>query len=67
MLSTQITSIDQLNFLRAYNFIMTVVMWATLAAGFWLARGSFDWRFRRLMDATTFVLVVIGIYFFSSG
>ncbi len=63
MLSTQITSIDQLNFLRAYNFIMTVVMWATLAAGFWLARGSFDWRFRRLMDATTFVLVVIGIYF----
>lgn len=63
MLSTQITSIDQLNFLRGYNFIMTVVIWATLSAGFWLARGSFDRRFRGLMDATTFVLVVIGIYF----
>src|SRR4051794_38660292 len=63
VISTQITSIDQLNFLRGYNFIMTVVIWATLAAGFWLARGSFERRFRLLMDVTTFVLVFIGIYF----
>ena len=63
MVSTQISSIDDLNFLRGYNFILTVAMWAPLAVGFWLSRGSFDRRLRQLIDVTTFVLVVIGVYF----
>jgi hypothetical protein len=63
MVSTQINTLDQLNSLRAYNFILTVTMWMALAGGFWLTRSSFDRRFRLVMDVTTFVLVVIGIYF----
>src|SRR4051794_2927484 len=63
IVSTHINSIDDLNFLRAYNFILTVAMWLPLAAGFWLARSSFDRRLRQLIDVTTIVLVIIGIYF----
>lgn len=63
MLSTQINAVDELNSLRAYNFILTVTIWAALAGGFWLARASFDRRFRIIMDVTTGVLVIVGIYF----
>jgi hypothetical protein len=63
LVSTRISSIEDLNFLRGYNFILTVVIWAVLAAGFWLARGSFERRFRLLIDVTTCVMVVIGVYF----
>jgi hypothetical protein len=63
MVSTQINSINDLNFLRAYNFILTVAMWLPLAAGFWLARSSFDRCLRQLIDVTTIVLVIIAIYF----
>jgi hypothetical protein len=63
MVSTQINTLEELNALRAYNFILTVTMWMALAGGFWLARSSFDRRFRLVMDVTTLVLVIIGIYF----
>src|SRR5215218_1477172 len=63
MVSTQIGTIEELNSLRAYNFVLTVTMWAAFVAPFWLNRASYDRRFRLAMDVTTFVLIVIGIYF----
>ncbi|HKF94183.1 MAG TPA: hypothetical protein VKB96_06200, partial [Gammaproteobacteria bacterium] len=61
--STQIGTIEELNSLRAYNFVLTVTMWAAFVAPFWLNRASYDRGFRLAMDVTTFVLIVIGIYF----
>jgi hypothetical protein len=63
LVSPAITDMDQFNAIRAYNFILTAVIWIVVAWTFWTARASFDRRFRALMDVTTVALVSIGIYF----
>ncbi len=63
LVSPAISNMDQFNAIRAYNFILTAVIWIVVAWTFWTARASFDRRFRALMDVTTVALVSIGIYF----
>ena len=63
LVSPAISDMDQFNAIRAYNFILTAVIWIVVAWTFWTARASFDRRFRALMDVTTVALVSIGIYF----
>jgi hypothetical protein len=63
LVSPQITSLDQLNTIRAYNFLMTATVWLVLTAGYWLERNTVDRRMRRAIDVTTGVLVLIGVYF----
>jgi hypothetical protein len=63
LVSPAITSVDQLNAIRAYNFILTVVAWAVAVAPYWLARGSFDRGLRLLIDVTTGLLILVGAYF----
>lgn len=63
LVSPQIGSLEQFNTIRAYNFLLTAVVWIVLAAGYWLERPSFDRRMRLLMDVTTAALVLIGCYF----
>lgn len=63
LVSPQIVSLDQLNSIRAYNFLLTAVMWVVLAATYWINRASIDRRMRLLMDVTTATLMLIGIYF----
>jgi hypothetical protein len=63
LVSPAITSADQLNAIRAYNFILTVVAWAVVVAPYWLARGSFDRSLRLLIDVTTGLLILVGAYF----
>jgi hypothetical protein len=63
LVSPQISSIEQLNTIRAYNFLMTATVWLVMTAGYWLERNSLDRRMRRVIDVTTGVLVLIVIYF----
>jgi hypothetical protein len=63
LVSPHIDSIDQLNSIRAYNFLLTAVIWVVLAASYWLKRSSVDRRMRLLMDVTMGALVLIGVYF----
>jgi hypothetical protein len=63
LVSPHITGIEQLNSIRAYNFIITIVTWMALATGYWLERGAFDRRMRLLMDVTTGALGLTAIYF----
>ena len=63
LVSPQITSIDQLNSIRAYNFVLTAMIWLVLTAGYWLERSSMDRRMRLTIDLTTGALVLIAIYF----
>jgi hypothetical protein len=63
LVSPQITGIDQLNAIRAYNFVMTATIWLVLTIGYWLERNSLDRRMRRMLDVTTAVLLLIAAYF----
>jgi hypothetical protein len=63
LVSPQITAIEQLNTIRAYNFLMTATVWLVLTAGYWLERNTIDRRMRRAIDVTTGVLVLVGVYF----
>lgn len=63
LVSPEITSIDELNSIRGYNFLLTAVIWAVLVLSYWTARQDFDRGMQRLMDLTTAAFVVIGIYF----
>jgi hypothetical protein len=63
MVSPHIADVDQLNSIRAYNFVLTAVVWLVLAASYWLERPRIDRRMRLLMDVTTAALVLIGFYF----
>jgi hypothetical protein len=63
LVSPQIGSLEQLNSIRAYNFLLTAVVWVVLAGGYWLERPTVDRRVRLLMDVTTVALLVIGGYF----
>jgi hypothetical protein len=63
LISPHIEDLASFNSARAYNFILTAVAWAVLAASYWSARTTFDPRFRRIMDVTTVALMLIGAYF----
>src|SRR5216683_5615598 len=63
LVSPIISDIDQFNSIRAYNFVLTAVIWIVVAWTFWTARARFDRRFRAFMDVTTVALVSIGLYF----
>jgi hypothetical protein len=63
LISPTIDSMEQFNTIRAYNFVFTVVAWATVAAPYWLGRTNYDRRFRSIIDVTTVALVVVGAYF----
>jgi hypothetical protein len=63
LVSPHIGSLEQLNSIRAYNFLLTAVVWIVLAASYWLERPGVDRRMRLLMDVTTGALVLIGAYF----
>ena len=63
LVSPQFTGIDQLNAIRAYNFVMTATVWLVLTIGYWLERNSLDRRLRLMIDVTTGVMVLIGAYF----
>jgi hypothetical protein len=63
LVSPAISDMDQFNSIRAYNFILTAVIWIVVAWTFWTARASFDRRFRAFMDITTVALISIGVYF----
>jgi hypothetical protein len=63
VVSPAIRDMDQFNSIRAYNFILTAVIWIVVAWTFWTARATFDRRFRALMDVTTIALISIGVYF----
>jgi hypothetical protein len=63
LVSPAINDLDQLNAIRAYNFILTVVAWGMVVAPYWLARGSFNRSVRVLIDITTAALIVVGAYF----
>jgi len=61
LLSPQITSLDQFNAIRAYNFVLTAVAWIAVATPYWSARASFERPLRGLMDVSTAALALIGI------
>jgi hypothetical protein len=63
MVSPAIVDNEQLNTIRAYNFLMTATVWLVITAGYWIDRGSLDRRVRVATDVTTGVLVLIGLYF----
>jgi hypothetical protein len=63
LVSPQISGIDQLNAIRAYNFVMTATVWLVLTTGYWLERKTIAARMRRMIDVTTGALVLIGAYF----
>jgi hypothetical protein len=63
LVSPQISGIDQLNAIRAYNFVMTATVWLVLTVGYWLERDRLDRRMRLMIDVTTGVLLLIGAYF----
>ena len=63
LVSPQITGIEQLNSIRAYNFVTTASVWLVLTAGYWLERRTIERRMRLTIDVTTAALVLIGAYF----
>jgi hypothetical protein len=63
LLSPAIDSLEQFNTIRAYNFVFTVIAWATVAGQYWLARGTYERQIRSIIDLTTIGLVLIGVYF----
>src|SRR5947209_8737188 len=63
MVSPAIDGVEQLNTIRAYNFLMTATVWLVITAGYWVDRGSLDRRVRLVGDVTTAALVLIGLYF----
>lgn len=63
MVSPAIVGIEQLNTIRAYNFLMTATVWLVITAGYWIDRGIMDRRVRLAADVTTGVLILIGLYF----
>jgi hypothetical protein len=63
LVSPAITSVEQLNTIRSYSFILTATAWLTMAASYWMARGAFSRELRIMIDLTTGVLVVVGLYF----
>ena len=63
LVSPHIADIDQLNTIRAYNFLMTATVWVVITAGYWVDRARLDRRIRVMMDMTTGVLILIALYF----
>jgi hypothetical protein len=63
LVSPAITSVEQLNTIRSYSFILTATTWLAMAASYWMARGAFSRELRTLIDLTTAALVVVGFYF----
>ncbi|ODS00514.1 hypothetical protein AUC68_14725 [Methyloceanibacter methanicus] len=61
--SPGLSSPQELDAIRAYNFVITAVVWLVLYAGYWIERKDMDPRLRRLIDFTTGALVLIGLYF----
>jgi hypothetical protein len=63
LVSPAVATIDQLDTMRAYNFLLTAAVWVVIAASYWTARARFDRDLRVFIDVTTAALVVIGLYF----
>ena len=61
--SPAVATLDQLNMMRGYNFIVTAVMWVIAVTPYWTARARFDRKMRAVMDATTVALLVVAVYF----
>jgi hypothetical protein len=61
--SPHITTLDDFNKIRAYNFLFTAVVWVAIIVGFWISRSDHDRRLCKLIDLTTAVLILIGVYF----
>lgn len=61
--SSNFSDFSQIEPLKSYNFVTTVVLWATVVAGFVRDPGSFSPFVRRLILASITVLAVVGVYF----
>jgi hypothetical protein len=61
--SGHIATLDDFNKIRAYNFLSTAVAWVAVAGVYWMSRGAYDRRLRKIMDLSTAVLALIGLYF----
>src|SRR5262245_15747778 len=63
IVSPQLTDVSSFNSARAYNFVLTVTIWFALMASFWMDRSQYDGRLKWILDITTAVLILIGVYF----
>lgn len=63
LVSPHIDSMDELNAIRGYNFLLTVVLWFAFAIPYLKDRARFDPRLRLVIDVTTGALALIGLYF----
>jgi hypothetical protein len=63
LVSPHIDSMEELNAIRGYNFLLTVGLWCAFATQYLRERPSFDPRLRRVVDVSTGALVLIGAYF----
>jgi hypothetical protein len=61
--SPAITSVEQLNTIRSYSFVLTATAWLAIGASYWMTRAAFSRELRTLMDLTTAALVIISLYF----
>lgn len=61
--SPALHTVEELNAIRAYNFLLTAVIWLVLYLGYWIERSHLDPQLRRLIDVTTVALAVIAVYF----
>jgi hypothetical protein len=63
LVSPHLETLDELNSIRAYNFLLTAVTWLLLAASYWISNRNFDHGMRLLIGVSTGALVLIGFYF----
>jgi hypothetical protein len=63
LVSPTIDTMEQFNQIRAYNFILTAVIWFAVAYTYWTSRVDFSKGFRDIIDVTTAALCLIGVYF----
>ena len=61
--SVNYTDIHDLDPIKSYNFVTTVVMWLVVMAGFLNERRSFSPFARRMIFASCAVLAIYGVYF----
>lgn len=63
LVSVNYTSFTDIEFLKSYNFITTIVCYFTVAWGFLRQPTIFSPFIRRMIGASLGVLVVVGVYF----
>jgi hypothetical protein len=61
--SPLITGEDEFNFVRGYNFLLTVSIWTVAYTGFLLDPAGYPAKVRRLVFWTSAALGVVGFYF----